>query len=163
MASANASQAVGQHRVRLAELFDAEVARHHQRFMAAADVGRRARMLDIGYGTGQSTRDAARATAGGSVLGVDLSAPLLERARRLTDRDGLGNVSFLLAEAQLHRFPEAEFDPGHQPVRNDVLRRPGRRVRQSAGRCEPGRGWCCWSGSSGNATGGPPRSTGAER
>jgi len=112
MAVANAGHAAGQHRVRFADLFDAEVARHHERFLAAAGAGRRDRVLDVGCGTGQSTRDAARAAAGGSVLGVDLSAPLLELARRLTDRDGLRNVTYQLADAQLHRFPEAQFDLG---------------------------------------------------
>jgi SAM-dependent methyltransferase len=106
----NAEQAAGEHRVRYASLFDAEVRLHNERFRAAASIGPRDRVLDIGCGTGQSTRDAARAATAGSVWGVDLSEPALELARQLTDREGLGNVSYQQADAQVHRFPPQRFD-----------------------------------------------------
>ena len=67
-------------------------------------------MLDIGCGTGQSTREAARAAAGGSVLGVDLSAPAIELARQLSANERLGNVIYLRADAQVHPFPAGHFD-----------------------------------------------------
>ena len=107
---ANAGQAAGEHRVRHADLFDAEVGPHNQRFRAAAGVRPRDRVLDVGCGTGQSTRDAGRAAFMGSVLGVDLSAPALELARRRSQDEGLGNVSYQLADAQVHPFPPARFD-----------------------------------------------------
>ena len=44
------------------------------------------------------------------MLGVDVSAPVLERARRLTEQAGLPHVSYLRADAQVHRFPAARFD-----------------------------------------------------
>jgi SAM-dependent methyltransferase len=106
----NSSQAAGEHRLRYADLFDAEVRLHDQRFRAATGVRPRDRVLDVGCGTGQSTRDAARAAVAGSALGVDLSAPLLERARRLSDQEGLRNVTYQQADAQVHRFPPASFD-----------------------------------------------------
>lgn len=46
----------------------------------------------------------------GSVLGVDVSASVLERARRLGEQAGLRNVSYLQADAQVHRFPPGHFD-----------------------------------------------------
>jgi SAM-dependent methyltransferase len=98
----------GGHRVRLAALFDAEVRRHNERFRAAAAVGARDRVLDIGCGTGESTRDAARVAA--AVLGVDLSAEALDHARRLSE--GLGNVTYERADAQVHPFPPDHFDLG---------------------------------------------------
>jgi len=107
---ANSEQAAGEHRVRHADLFDAEVRLQNERFRAAAGVRPRDRVLDIGCGTGQSTRDAARAAATGSALGVDLSARVLERARRLSDDEGLRNVTYQQADAQVHRFPPAHFD-----------------------------------------------------
>jgi SAM-dependent methyltransferase len=106
----NADQAAGEHRVRYADLFDAEVRLHNERFRAAAGVGPRDRVLDVGCGTGQSTREAARAAVAGSALGVDLSEPLLEVARRRSDEEGLRNVAFQQADAQVHRFPPARFD-----------------------------------------------------
>lgn len=60
--------------------YDAELRLHNEVFRAAARVGPRDHVLDIGCGTGQSTREAARAAVDGSALGVDLSAPMLERA-----------------------------------------------------------------------------------
>jgi SAM-dependent methyltransferase len=90
--------------------YDLELRRHNGLFRAAARVGPRDRVLDIGCGTGQSTREAARAAVDGSAVGVDLSAPMLERARRLSADQGLTNVTYLRADAQVHRFPQARFD-----------------------------------------------------
>jgi SAM-dependent methyltransferase len=106
----SADQAAGGHRVRYADLFDAEVRLHNERFRAAAGVGPRDRVLDVGCGTGQSTREAARAAVAGSALGVDLSEPMLERARRLSEDEGLRNVIYQQADAQVHSFPPAHFD-----------------------------------------------------
>ena len=90
--------------------YDAELRLHNEHFRAAARVGLRDRVLDIGCGTGQSTREAARAAVTGSAVGVDLSAPMLERARRLSDDQGLANVTYLQADAEVHQFPPAHFD-----------------------------------------------------
>jgi SAM-dependent methyltransferase len=46
----------------------------------------------------------------GSALGLDISAPAIARARELARADGLGNVSFEHANAQVHRFPNERFD-----------------------------------------------------
>ncbi|QJT06242.1 methyltransferase domain-containing protein [Streptomyces asoensis] len=90
--------------------YDAELRLHNEHFRTAARVGSGDRVLDIGCGTGQSTREAARAAVTGSALGVDLSAPMLERARRLSDEQGLANITFQQADAQVHRFPPKRFD-----------------------------------------------------
>ena len=117
-ACANAAQAAewdgpaGAHRTRHAAVFDAETRPHNERFRTAADVAARDRVLDIGCGTGQTTRDAARAAVAGSALGIDLSAQMLDHARRLSREEGLANVSFLQADAQVHRFLAASFDVG---------------------------------------------------
>jgi SAM-dependent methyltransferase len=93
----NAAQAAGEHRVMHAALLDDEIRPHNERFRAAARVG-------------PEDREAGRAAAGGSVLGVDLSAPAIELARELTAREGLSNVSYLRADAQGHPFPAGHFD-----------------------------------------------------
>ena len=108
--SVNAAQAAGEHRVMHAALLDDEIRPHNERFRAAARVGPGDRVLDIGCGTGQSTREAARAAVDGSVLGVDLSAPAIELARELTVRERLSNVSYLRADVQVHPFPAGYFD-----------------------------------------------------
>jgi SAM-dependent methyltransferase len=100
----------GEHRTRHAAVFDAESRPHNERFRAAARVSPRDRVLDVGCGTGQTTRDAARDAAAGSALGVDLSAQMLDYARTLSRAEGLANVSFLQADAQVHKFPAGSFD-----------------------------------------------------
>jgi SAM-dependent methyltransferase len=93
-----------------AAFYDAELRRHNERFRAALQIGRRDRVLDIGCGAGQTTRDAARVAAEGYVLGVDVAAEMLEAARRRSAAEGLRNVVFELGDAQVHPFPSACFD-----------------------------------------------------
>jgi SAM-dependent methyltransferase len=93
-----------------ADRFDRGIAAHHRRFMDAAGIGRRDHVLDVGCGTGQTTRDAARAAPDGVALGVDLSAAMLEVARRRAADDGLVNVRFAQADAQVHAFEPQTFD-----------------------------------------------------
>ena len=107
----NAKQAAGEHRIVHAALLDEEIRPHNERFRAAARVAPGDLVLDIGCGTGQSTREAARgATNEGSALGVDLSAQAVELARQLSEQEGLRNVTYLQADAQVHRFPARHFD-----------------------------------------------------
>jgi SAM-dependent methyltransferase len=46
----------------------------------------------------------------GSALGVDISVPAIERARELAEEQGVRNVTFERADAQVHRFPRERFD-----------------------------------------------------
>jgi SAM-dependent methyltransferase len=101
---------VGRHRIGDADFYDAELRRHNEHFRAATGVSPDDRVLDIGCGTGQTTREAARVAIHGSALGVDVSGPMLERARRLSEAEGLGNVTYVRADAQVHPFPPSHFD-----------------------------------------------------
>jgi cyclopropane fatty-acyl-phospholipid synthase-like methyltransferase len=74
--------------------YDAELQRHNDVLRQASGVQLHDHVLDIGCGAGQTTRQAARTARAGSVLGVDISAPAIERARELSRIEGLGNVSF---------------------------------------------------------------------
>ncbi|MBC9731183.1 class I SAM-dependent methyltransferase [Streptomyces sp. TRM68367] len=66
------------------------------------------RVLDIGCGNGRVTRLAAGRAA--YALGIDLSAPMLERARASAAAESVGNVDFVQADAQVYGFEEAAFD-----------------------------------------------------
>jgi SAM-dependent methyltransferase len=90
--------------------FDTELRAHNERLRAAAGVRRGDQVLDIGCGAGQTAREAARAAAPGSVLGIDVSAPMLERARELTMAEGLDNVTYEHGDAQVHPFASGRFD-----------------------------------------------------
>jgi SAM-dependent methyltransferase len=92
--------------------YDAELSRYNVRLRAAADVRTADRVLDIGCGTGQTTRDAARSATSGSAHGVDVSRSMVDRARRLSEGEGVRNVSFELADAQVHSFTPGDFTLG---------------------------------------------------
>jgi len=90
--------------------YDAELRRHNRVLLHACAVQLHDHVLDIGCGTGQTTRQAARTAQAGTALGIDISAPAIERARELTHAAGPGNVTFEHADAQVHRFPQQRFD-----------------------------------------------------
>lgn len=90
--------------------YDAELRRHNEALRGACGIQVRDHVLDIGCGSGQTTRQAARTAGAGSALGVDVSAPAIERARELARAEGLRNVTFERADAQVRQFPAERFD-----------------------------------------------------
>ena len=90
--------------------YDAELRLHYVALRRALALTHDDRVLDIGCGAGQTTRDAARIATAGSAVGIDLSAPMIQRARELTEAEGLPNVTFVHGDAQVHPFPPAHFD-----------------------------------------------------
>src|ERR687891_400921 len=90
--------------------YDAELRLHNEVLSAAYGIRRADNVLDIGCGTGETTREAARMALDGSVLGVDVSAPMIERARELSHAEGLQNVLFEVADAQVHTLRPDHFD-----------------------------------------------------
>ncbi len=70
------------------------------------------RIIDIGCGTGTTAlRAAAAAGSEGTVLGIDLSNPMLGLARtRAQAQGGVANLSLEIADGQSHVFDPAAFD-----------------------------------------------------
>ena len=93
-----------------AEYFDRSVAAYHEPLFTTAEIGERDQVLDVGCGTGQTTRDAARAAATGSALGVDLSSRMLDHARRRAAEEGVTNATFAQGDAQIHPFDPGRYD-----------------------------------------------------
>ena len=100
----------GVHWAEHSERWNTVVSDINDELFAAAAIGERARVLDIGCGTGQTTRLAARKAKRGYAVGVDLSAPMLARARATARAEGVANVRFEQGDAQVHPFSEADFD-----------------------------------------------------
>ena len=108
---------LAQHKDLIADLFD------------AAEIAAGERVLDIGCGCGETSITAARAVAcpspegitpnwslhqemqhAGRVIGLDLSAPMLNIARRLTAQSGMKNITFRRGDAQIYPLRQNSFD-----------------------------------------------------
>jgi phosphatidylethanolamine/phosphatidyl-N-methylethanolamine N-methyltransferase len=66
------------------------------------------RILEVGVGTGLSLADYGRGTR---IVGIDISEPMLEKARKRVEVDGLRNVEALeVMDAEHLSIPDASFD-----------------------------------------------------
>ena len=70
-------------------------------------------MVDLGCGAGASTFEFARRIApSGRIRGIDVSEPLVERARQRQQELAADNVSFEIADAQEQDLGSAPYDTG---------------------------------------------------
>jgi SAM-dependent methyltransferase len=116
IATANPDQAAawngheGENWTEHADRYDRAGLRHRERLLDRCSVGPSDHILDIGCGTGKLARDIGSRAPDGTVLGLDLSAPMLELARACTESEGLGNVSYVQADAQINPFDSSNYD-----------------------------------------------------
>jgi SAM-dependent methyltransferase len=86
--------------------FDRECAR----IVGAAHVLPNSRILDVACGPGIYTRPLALMARNGFVAGLDLSLPMLSRARTLAQREGIDNIVFVRGSALDLPFGDGFFD-----------------------------------------------------
>jgi ubiquinone/menaquinone biosynthesis C-methylase UbiE len=123
---------------RLAETF----APIHDRVLAALELEPGSRVLDVACGTGGVALRAAR--AGADVVGIDISADQLAKARRAAAAEGLA-IRFDEGDCEQLPYPDAEFDavasafgaifaPDHERTAAELARvcRPGGRLALTA-------------------------------
>lgn len=68
-------------------------------------------VIDVGCGTGQTLLDiAGRVGPNGSVLGVDVSEEMVDRARQRVAANGRTNIEVTLADAQSYPFGRGQYD-----------------------------------------------------
>lgn len=97
--------------LRFPDRYDAMLGDLGRLVLQAADPRPGEAVLDVGCGAGQLTLEAAeRVGPAGRVVGVDLSAPLLDLARRRASEAAVESVTFLEADAQVHALLPDAFD-----------------------------------------------------
>ena len=81
------------------------------RLLEYSQVSTRQTVLDIGTGTGHLAIAAAQIVGDqGQVIGIDISAGMLEQAQSKVDALGLNNVEFQLADAETLTYPVDHFN-----------------------------------------------------
>jgi SAM-dependent methyltransferase len=97
--------------VEMQDRFDQMTAPFSRRTVEALAPEAGERLLDIGCGSGGSTLELARRVdSGGTVLGVDISVPMLGLAKRRATEAGLDNVHFIEADAQTTALEPQAYD-----------------------------------------------------
>ena len=95
----------------LQEQLDAQLASHGSRAMEALAPAAGERIVDVGCGSGQTSLALGQAVGrSGAVMGLDVSRPLLDLARRRAAESGAANVSFAEADVQTYAFAPTTFD-----------------------------------------------------
>ena len=98
-------------------------------------IGAGDRVLEVGIGTGIN---AALYPRDCTVTGIDLSGPMLEKARERVARKGLNNVRLLEMDAADLKFPDNTFDIVYAPYVISVVPDPVAVAREMRRVCRPG-------------------------
>ena len=105
------NEAAGPKWVAFQKVIDAQIAPLGERTMDRGGIAPGERVIDVGCGCGDTTIALARRVGpAGLVLGIDISAPMLERAAETARAAGVANIRFENADAQTHRLPPGAFD-----------------------------------------------------
>lgn len=95
-----------------------------------------AKILEVGVGTGLSLPEYGN---GAEVYGIDLSEPMLQKARERVEREGLEHVKGLcVMNAEATSFADASFDTVVAMYVVSVVGNPARMFREMARICKPG-------------------------
>src|SRR5262245_18036823 len=104
LASQAFKEKAGEAWVRLQERTDAQIDPLGRAAIARLGIAAGERVLDVGCGCGQTLLELAELVGpAGRVLGVDISEPMLARARERAA--GRPTIELALGDAQTHAFP----------------------------------------------------------
>ena len=96
--------------VQYREIFSTGLGAHGQAALAQFPPAAGERVIDIGCGFGDTTRDIARLVGPeGEAVGVDAAERFIELATREAEQEGVSNATFAVADVQ-HEVPGAGYD-----------------------------------------------------
>src|SRR2546425_5777950 len=105
------NEAAGPKWVSFQKAIDGQIGPLGERAMDRAGIAPGEHVIDVGCGCGETTIALGRRVGPeGLVLGIDISAPMLERAGETARSVGAANVSFENADAQTHPLRAGAFD-----------------------------------------------------
>jgi SAM-dependent methyltransferase len=97
--------------VRLQQRLDTQIEPLGLTAMQRADIRSGEQVLDVGCGCGQTSLELARRVGSqGSVVGLDISQPMLARAQERQKELQRTNLKFICADAQTYVFERERFD-----------------------------------------------------
>ena len=74
------------------------------------DLKNNSKVLDIGCGCGATTLQIANKLPDGSVIGLDISVPMLDRAKSEAGNQAITNVDFRVVDVQVEQLALEEYD-----------------------------------------------------
>jgi len=141
------NQTAGPKWVALEEVLDAQIRGLGEPAMDGIGIRHGERVLDVGCGTGQTSLELARRVGpDGRVTGLDISAPMLGRARDRARAAGASNVAFVAADVQTHRFEPSSADVAFSRFGIMFFADPAAAFTNLHGALRPGGrlGFVCW-------------------
>jgi SAM-dependent methyltransferase len=128
--------------------YDAMLRPFTDHLLTVAAIGPGDRVLDVGCGTGTTTFAAAAAARGGDALGLDVSRPMIDRARSRASDEAIQNVRFEVADAQVADVGRGSRDVVMSRFGVMFFDDPVAAFANLAGAAEPGGRlvFVCWQG-----------------
>jgi phosphatidylethanolamine/phosphatidyl-N-methylethanolamine N-methyltransferase len=117
------------------DFFDWALGPGRRRAVLRLDVRAGERVLEVGVGTGLSL---PLYPAGCEVVGIDISVPMLDRARARLHRMGGADIRLLRMDARKIKFPDATFDKVLAPYVISVVPDPEAVLAEMVRICRPG-------------------------
>ena len=100
----------GEHWAANTDRYERSSVRHRPHLISSAIISAGDHVLDIGCGAGLTTLEASRLASDGTAIGIDLSSRMLARAKDRAASEGVGNVTFVQGDAQVHPFEPGAAD-----------------------------------------------------
>ena len=81
-----------------------------EKALAKLDLQSNYKVLDIGCGCGATTLEIAHIVSEGAVTGLDISVPMLDKAKSEAKIQGIANVDFKVVDVQVEQLAYEEYD-----------------------------------------------------